>query len=97
MESGSYAKLREVSVTYRLGSLRGWGDWTLGIIGRNLATITGYSGYDPEVGCGGRGGAGACGNGGSTTRGVGSGLINQTDAFDFPTLRTFTFLVSTRF
>lgn len=97
VESGSYAKLREVSVTYKLGAIRGFGDWTLGVIGRNLATITGYSGYDPEVGCGGRGGAGACGNGGSGTRGVGSGLINQTDAFDFPTLRTFTFLVSTRF
>jgi hypothetical protein len=97
VESGSYAKLREVSVTYRLGAIRGFGDWTLGVIGRNLATITGYSGYDPEVGCGGRGVGVACGGGGSGTRGVGSGLINQTDAFDYPTLRTFTFLVSTRF
>jgi TonB-linked SusC/RagA family outer membrane protein len=97
VEDASYAKLREVSLTYKLGAVRGFGDWTLGIIGRNLLTISGYSGYDPEVGCGGRGGAGACGNGGSTTRGTGSGLINQTDAFDFPTLRTFTFLVSTRF
>ena len=26
-----------------------------------------------------------------------SGLINQVDAFDFPTLRTFTFTISTRF
>jgi hypothetical protein len=80
-----------------VGALGGFGDWTLGVIGRNLFTITGYSGYDPEVGCGGRGGAGACGGGGSNTRGTGSGLINQTDAFDFPTLRTFTLLVSTRF
>jgi TonB-linked SusC/RagA family outer membrane protein len=97
VEDASYAKLREVSLTYKLGAVRGFGDFTLGLIGRNLLTITGYSGYDPEVGCGGRGGAGACGNGGSATRGTGSGLINQTDAFDFPTLRTFTFLISTRF
>jgi hypothetical protein len=97
VEDASYAKLRELSVSYKMGPIGGFGDWTLGVIGRNLATITGYSGYDPEVGCGGRGGPGACGGGGSTTRGTGSGLINQTDAFDFPTLRTFTFLVSTRF
>jgi len=83
-ESGSYAKLREVSLTYRIGALRGiGGDWTLGVIGRNLATFTHYSGYDPEVGV----------SGGNSN----SGLINQVDAFDFPTLRTFTFNISTRF
>ena len=35
--------------------------------------------------------------GGSTTQGTGSGLINQVDAFGFPTLRTFTFSISSRF
>ena len=54
-----------------------------GLIGRNLLTITNYTGLDPEVGAG----AGQ----------TGSGLINQTDAFGFPTLRTFTFSLSTRF
>jgi hypothetical protein len=83
VESGSYAKLREVSLTYKFGRIAGVGDWTLGLIGRNLLTITNYSGMDPEVGVG----------GGST----GSGLINQTDNFDSPTLRSFTFSVSTRF
>jgi hypothetical protein len=82
-ELGSYAKLREVSLTYTLGRLGGVGDWTVGLVGRNLATFTGYTGYDPETGV----------SGGNT----GSGLINQTDAFDFPTLRTFTFSLSTRF
>lgn len=82
-ESGSFAKLRELSLTYKLGRVAGVGDWTVGVIGRNLFTITGYSGLDPETGV----------SGGST----GSGLINQTDAFGFPTLRSFTFSLSTRF
>ncbi len=84
LEDGSFAKLREVSLTYKVGSVAGVGDWTLGVIGRNLLTFTGYSGLDPETGIG-----------GDTS--TGSGLINQTDAFGFPTLRTFTFSLSTRF
>lgn len=82
-EDGSYAKFREVSLTYQLGSVRGVGDWSVSAIGRNLFTFTKYSGYDPEVGV----------SGGQ----AGSGLINQVDAFDFPTLRTYTFSISTRF
>lgn len=82
-ESGTYAKFREVSLTYKLGPLAGTGDWTLGVIGRNIFTITNYSGFDPEVGV----------SGGTSN----SGLINQVDAFGFPQLRTFTFSVSTRF
>ena len=82
-ENGSYAKFREVSLTYQVGKLRGVGDWTVSAIGRNLFTFTKYSGYDPEVGvAGGQ---------------AGSGLINQVDAFDFPTLRTYTLSISTRF
>lgn len=83
VETASYAKLREVQVSYRVGRLGGVGDWTVGVVGRNLFTITNYSGLDPETGV----------NGGST----GSGLINQTDAFGFPNLRTFTFSISSRF
>jgi hypothetical protein len=44
------------------------------------------------VGCGGLDGCG-----GSAGGPVNSGIINQTDAFSFPTLRTLTFTVSTRF
>jgi TonB-linked SusC/RagA family outer membrane protein len=84
VESGSYTKLREVSLTYRIGRLPGLGgEWTAGLTGRNMYTWTKYSGYDPETGV----------SGGNT----GSGLINQTDAFDFPTLRRYTFTLSTRF
>jgi|KBSSwiStaDraftv2_1062776.scaffolds.fasta_scaffold16968_2 TonB-linked SusC/RagA family outer membrane protein len=83
VETASYAKLREVSLTYKVGRVGGIGDWTVGLIGRNLFTITNYTGLDPETGV----------SGGST----GSGLINQTDAFGFPTLRSFTFSLSTRF
>jgi hypothetical protein len=87
VEDGSFVKAREVSLTYHVGRVRNVGDWTVGVIGRNLFTITKYSGLDPETGA----------TGGSTVNGSGSGLINQVDAFGFPTLRTFTFTVSTRF
>ncbi len=56
VESGTYVKLKELAVNYtfsqqqlakvglgRLSELR------LGLIGRNLLTLTDYSGYDPEV------------------------------------------------
>jgi TonB-linked SusC/RagA family outer membrane protein len=105
VETASFAKLREVSLTYRIGRVRNLGDWTVGVVGRNLFTVTSYTGYDPEVGCGPTGtpGQGACGagnaqtGGGSGTVGSGSGLVNQVDAFGFPTLRHFTFSLSTRF
>jgi TonB-linked SusC/RagA family outer membrane protein len=83
MEDGSFAKIRELALTYRVGAVRGVGDWTVGFVGRNLFTFTNYSGYDPEVGV----------VGGQANL----GLINQTDAFDFPTLRNYTFTLSTRF
>jgi hypothetical protein len=83
VEKGSFMKLREVQVSYRVGQVKGMGDWTLGLVGRNLHTWTNYSGYDPETGTsGGQGG---------------SGFVNQIDAFDYPTLRTYTFTISTRF
>lgn len=82
-ELGSYAKLREVSLSYQVGKIAGIGDWTVSAIARNLLTITKYSGYDPEVGV----------SGGQ----AGSGLINQIDTGDFPTLRTYTISISSRF
>lgn len=56
VEDGSYIKLKEVAVNYtfvgeqlrRIG-LRGVHELRLGLIGRNLFTITDYSGLDPEV------------------------------------------------
>lgn len=84
VEDGSFIKLREVSLSYRIGSVRRVGDWSVGLIGRNLHTWTKYSGLDPEVGA----------NGGNGTT---SALTNSTDAFGFPNVRTFTLFLSTRF
>jgi TonB-linked SusC/RagA family outer membrane protein len=83
VEDASYGKLRELSVAYNLGAIGGWGNWTASLVGRNLFTITGYHGFDPEVG-----------DQGSTT---GSAAINAVDAFTFPNTRTVTFALSTSF
>ena len=91
VEKASFAKIREMSVTYKVGPVAKVGDWTVGLIGRNLKTFSNYTGLDPEVG------ATSAANGGSSTNASGSGLLNATDAFGFPTLRTFTISLSTRF
>jgi len=57
VEDGSYVKLRELSVAYRLGDralqVAGLNRFASGIklalIGRNLLTWSDYSGFDPEV------------------------------------------------
>ncbi|MEX2610682.1 MAG: SusC/RagA family TonB-linked outer membrane protein [Gemmatimonadota bacterium] len=57
-EDGTFVKLRSLSALYRLNSGQldaiGIGRFAssigLGIVGRNLLTLTGYSGFDPEVG-----------------------------------------------
>ena len=86
VEDASYLKIREVSVAYNVGAVRGIGDWTVSLIGRNLHTFTKYQGFDPEVGFS------STGNNQS-----GSAQINALDAFTFPNLRTLTFSVSTKF
>lgn len=83
VENGSYAKIRELSLSYNVGPVRGVGDWKIGFVGRNLATFTNYTGYDPETG-----------QPGGTTA---SGLINQADNFNFPTFRTYTLFLTSRF
>jgi len=83
VEDASYAKLRELSLSYHIGRIGGAGDWAVSAVGRNLLTLTGYRGFDPEVGIGGGDGA--------------SRAINAVDAFVFPNLRTFTVRVSTSF
>ena len=57
VEPGGFMKVRELSVRYRvpvqrLAALRRFGiqGAALAIVGRNLFTISDYSGYDPEVG-----------------------------------------------
>ncbi|HVH69313.1 MAG TPA: SusC/RagA family TonB-linked outer membrane protein [Gemmatimonadales bacterium] len=98
VEDASYAKLRELSVSYHLGKLGGVGDWGISVVGRNLFTITGYRGFDPEIGIG----AFAPQPGGATTLGSSggqsaSGAINAVDAFSFPNTRSFTIGLTTSF
>jgi TonB-linked SusC/RagA family outer membrane protein len=88
VEDGSYVKFREMSLSYNVGAVRGVGDFTVGITGRNLMTFTDYTGYDPEVGAS------------STTAGTnvaGSRAVNGIDNYTFPNLRTFTLSLGTRF
>ena len=53
VEDGSYAKLRELALTYDLSSavksFAGISSAKISFIGRNLLTITDYTGWDPEV------------------------------------------------
>ena len=84
IEDGSWMKVRELSLGFTLPasiveSLFGgvFDRVTVNAIGRNLFTLTGYRGYDPEVG-----------NGGGQ---LGSTAINAVDNFAYPNFRTFTF------
>ncbi len=97
VENASYAKLREASLSYHIGPIRGTGDWDVTLLGRNLFTITGYKGFDPEVGIGDINGLGGTGGAGAATQNAGSAAINAVDAFTFPNLRTFTIAITTRF
>jgi TonB-linked SusC/RagA family outer membrane protein len=83
VEDASYVKLREASLTYNIGAVGGQGNWTVGVVGRNLHTWTKYRGYDPEVGRGGQQ--------------LNNAALNGIDYFSFPNLRTFTLQVSTAF
>ena len=88
VESGSYMKLREVSINYHLGDLGGVGDFTVGVIGRNLHTWTDFRGFDPEVGVGDAQGR---------TGPLNSAALSAVAGYRFPNLRTFTARISTSF
>ncbi|HYE56161.1 MAG TPA: SusC/RagA family TonB-linked outer membrane protein [Chitinophagaceae bacterium] len=49
VQDGSFVKLREVSVSYRVGTVARIRDITLSLSGRNLISWDDYDGYDPEV------------------------------------------------
>jgi hypothetical protein len=58
VEDGSFAKLREISLTYTLDApffknLTGFSSADIRFAGRNLKTWTKYTGFDPEVNLGG--------------------------------------------
>lgn len=49
IDDGSFVKLRELSLAYNVGKVKGVGDITLALSGRNLISWDKYKGYDPEV------------------------------------------------
>ena len=52
VEDGSFVKIREVSLSYRLGRIAGVGNWSVTAQGRNLKTFTNYTGFDPDISSG---------------------------------------------
>lgn len=78
VEDGTYIKLRELNISYNftkdvLGN-SGIKNIKLSLIGRNLFTITNYSGVDPEV----------------TVLGNGDQTNFMFDGFGYPNFTTFT-------
>ncbi len=49
IDNGSFVKLRELSLSYSFGKLKGLSDLTVTLGGRNLISWDNYKGYDPEV------------------------------------------------
>ena len=82
-EDASYIKLRELSLSYRVGAVGGRGDWKLGVVGRNLHTWTSFRGFDPE--------------GGNTSGPLNSSALTPVTGYRFPNLRTFTLSLSSSF
>jgi TonB-linked SusC/RagA family outer membrane protein len=90
VEDGSFVKLRELSVGYRLGRsamnalpLRGIEGAALSLTGRNLLTFTNYRGFDPEVGRA----------GGET----GSAALARIEGYQYPNFRTWTLVFELNF
>jgi outer membrane receptor protein involved in Fe transport len=49
VDDGSFVKLREVALSYSLGSSKYFRDMTVSLSGRNLISWDNYRGYDPEL------------------------------------------------
>ncbi|MBI2282378.1 MAG: SusC/RagA family TonB-linked outer membrane protein [Bacteroidetes bacterium] len=54
IDNGSFTKLRELSLTYNIGKVKGFSDLSVSFSGRNLISWDNYNGYDPEVNAGGQ-------------------------------------------
>jgi TonB-linked SusC/RagA family outer membrane protein len=91
VEGGSYARLRELSVNYtfsagelrKLGLTRVFSGLRLGLVGRNLFTITKYSGMDPETS--------------NATQGGGDATTFRFDGFGYPNFRTISGIIEISF
>ena len=80
LESGNYAKLRNVTLSYALGDIAGvFKGASVYAIGQNLALITKYRGFDPEV---------------NTNKSNGVVPSAGIDYTGYPSARTFTFGVN---
>lgn len=50
VEDGSFVKVREVSLTYALGKVKGvFENFNISVVGRNLYSFDNYQGFDPEA------------------------------------------------
>jgi TonB-dependent starch-binding outer membrane protein SusC len=101
VEDGSYARLRNLSLTYNLGSaVRGkWAKQiSLNFAARNLFTITSYRGLDPESVSSGSSVSGIAQGAGTTFIGANQnpsdGPARGIDSFNFPNLRSYQFGVT---
>jgi hypothetical protein len=54
IDDGSFVKLRELSLSYNFGQLKGFSNISFVLSGRNLISWDNYRGYDPEVNSGGQ-------------------------------------------
>jgi TonB-linked SusC/RagA family outer membrane protein len=82
LESGSYTRLQEITVGYRIPRpirfLGGLQNTRVYMSGHNLATFTGYRGYNPDV----------------NSNGSGSSIGLGTDFYAYPLARTYTVGIS---
>ncbi len=87
VEDGTFTKIRELALSYRVPSdvlsgipgLNHFDGIGLNLTGRNLYTWHDYRGYDPEMGV----------SGGDT----GSAALARVDGYSYPAMRTFSFSV----
>jgi hypothetical protein len=99
VENGSFAKLRELSVSYRLERSalsrvrldRIASNLRLSLVGRNLFVWTNYTGLDPETS------AVGSAQGTGSTQGVGDPTLFRFDSFGYPNFRTLSALVEIGF
>ncbi len=93
IENGSYVRLRDLSLTYTLGSknlakVKFLRAASVTFAGRNLLTITKYSGLDPES---------TNTNDAQGNAATGLGVINGVDYFGVPNLRSYQISISLGF
>jgi len=81
IDDGSFVKLREIALTYRVPSfIKGLNNLNVSLVGRNLFSWDNYTGYDPE-----------------TNAGANSDLLRGTDFGNVPIPRSYQISVSANF